>query len=103
MPISAFRRFRRSRICAWIVTSRAVVGSSAMRSFGLQRERHRDHHALCHAARELMDVGSQAALGFRNADHAQQLDCPLLPPSFVKVRVQHERLAQLPSDRMHAD
>ncbi len=25
-----------SRICAWIVTSRAVVGSSAMISFGLQ-------------------------------------------------------------------
>ena len=26
----------RSRICAWIVTSSAVVGSSAIRSFGLQ-------------------------------------------------------------------
>ena len=25
-----------SRICAWIVTSSAVVGSSASRSFGLQ-------------------------------------------------------------------
>jgi hypothetical protein len=30
------RALRSSRICAWIVTSSAVVGSSAMSSFGLQ-------------------------------------------------------------------
>ena len=29
-------RFISSSTCAWIVTSRAVVGSSAIRSFGLQ-------------------------------------------------------------------
>ena len=39
-----------SMTCAWIVTSSAVVGSSAMSSRGLQRERHRDHHALAHPA-----------------------------------------------------
>ena len=31
---SACRRWIRSRICAWTVTSRAVVGSSAISSFG---------------------------------------------------------------------
>ncbi len=36
MPVSACSASRRSRICAWIVTSSAVVGSSAIRSFGRQ-------------------------------------------------------------------
>ena len=40
MIIAMWRRFcsraSRSRICAWIVTSSAVVGSSAIRSFGSQ-------------------------------------------------------------------
>src|SRR5262245_50364748 len=35
MPSLAFSSLSSSRIWAWIVTSRAVVGSSAMRSFGL--------------------------------------------------------------------
>ncbi len=36
MPKRAFISPSRSRICAWIVTSSAVVGSSAISSFGLQ-------------------------------------------------------------------
>ena len=36
MPDSRRRRFTRSRICAWMVTSRAVVGSSAISTLGLQ-------------------------------------------------------------------
>ena len=36
MPCSRCRSRSRSRICAWTVTSRAVVGSSAMRIFGWQ-------------------------------------------------------------------
>ena len=35
-PWSRWRRFISSRIWAWIVTSSAVVGSSAIRSDGLQ-------------------------------------------------------------------
>ena len=35
-PSRVFRSRIRSRICAWIVTSSAVVGSSAISSFGLQ-------------------------------------------------------------------
>ena len=34
MPRSAWSLRRRSRICAWIVTSSAVVGSSAISSAG---------------------------------------------------------------------
>jgi hypothetical protein len=36
VPKSSWRRCRRSRTCAWIVTSRAVEGSSAMISVGRQ-------------------------------------------------------------------
>ena len=36
MPVSRCRRRMSARICAWIVTSSAVVGSSAMRSVGSQ-------------------------------------------------------------------
>ncbi len=42
------------RICAWMVTSRAVVGSSAIRSAGRQAERHGDHRPLAHPAGELV-------------------------------------------------
>ncbi len=65
---------RSSRICAWMVTSSAVVGSSAMRSFG--------SHASAIAiitrwrmpARELVRVGVDVRLGRRDADEAEQLD-----------------------------
>ena len=34
MPRSSFSRFKSSRICAWMVTSSAVVGSSAISTAG---------------------------------------------------------------------
>ncbi len=46
----------RSRIWAWIVTSSAVVGSSAISTPRLEQQRHRDHDALAHAAGELVRV-----------------------------------------------
>jgi hypothetical protein len=49
MPNSATRSFIRSITCAWIVTSSAVVGSSAISSLGFRRKRHGDHRALSHA------------------------------------------------------
>ena len=50
-----------SRIWAWIVTSSAVVGSSAMSSSGFGDEGHRDHHPLAHAARQLVRVARPRA------------------------------------------
>ena len=51
-----------------------VVGSSQSSSFGSQRERDRDHHALPHAARELVRVGLVAPRRVRDADLPHQLD-----------------------------
>ena len=63
-----------SRIWAWIVTSSAVVGSSAISRLGRARQRHRDHHALAHAAGELVRVGARAVArraGCRRAPSAR--------------------------------
>ena len=82
LPYSSWRRSIRARICAWVVTSSAVVGSSAISRSGSLIERHRDHHALAHAARELVRVVVDPALGARDADLLEQLERPgarLLP------------------------
>ena len=56
MPSRRCRSLRRSRIWAWMVTSSAVVGSSAISSAGSQRQRHGDHDALAHAARQVVRI-----------------------------------------------
>jgi hypothetical protein len=45
-----------------MVTSSAVVGSSAISSFGIAGQRHGDHHALAHAAGELVRIVVDAPL-----------------------------------------
>ena len=71
----------RSRICAWIVTSSAVVGSSAISSSGLAGQRHRDHHALAHAAGKLVRIVVDARARVGDADHLQHLDGVLVAPA----------------------
>ncbi len=65
-------------IWAWIDTSSAVVGSSAMISSGLRAQRERDDHALAHAARELVRILIDALLGRRDAGFGEQGDRALL-------------------------
>ncbi len=74
VPNSLCRSFISSMICACTVTSRAVVGSSAIRRLRVERERHRDHRPLSHPARELVRVVVDALLGLRDADAVEQLD-----------------------------
>jgi hypothetical protein len=56
-----------------VVTSIAVVGSSAISRRGLQ-ERHGDHGALAQAARELPGIGVDAPFRHGDADVAEQPD-----------------------------
>ncbi len=63
-----------SRACT--VTSSAVVGSSAMMSFGSQAMRHGDHHALPLTAGELVRVRVEPPLRLGDADLRQQLHGP---------------------------
>ena len=73
MPNSRCSSASRCRICAWMVTSSAVVGSSAMISDGLAHQRHGDHHALAQAARELVRILPEPARRRRNADALEQV------------------------------
>ena len=58
MPRLRWRSRISFRICACVVTSSAVVGSSAISSRRLERQRHGDHDALALAAGELVRVGA---------------------------------------------
>ena len=50
---------------------RRLVGDQ---HFGLVGDGHRDHHALAHAARELVRVLHRSLFGLRNPHHVEQLD-----------------------------
>ncbi len=54
-----------------MVTSRAVVGSSAMNEVGVVEQCDGDSDALAHAAGELVRVGAQPFIGGGDADAAQ--------------------------------
>ena len=101
MPRSRERSFMSFRICAWIVTSSAVVGSSAMMSFGIAREPDRDHHALAHAAGELVRILVEAALGVGDAHHLQELGRALARGGHVHPQVDQQRLHDLEADGEH--
>ena len=93
----------RSRICAWIVTSSAVVGSSAINSFGSAGERHRDHHPLPHAARELVRVlVDTRRSGSGICDQPQHLDrAAHRVVAAERPAVQDQRLGDLTADGQH--
>ncbi len=57
-----------------MVTSSAVVGSSADHQFGPAHQRHGDHHPLAQTAGKLVRILPQPALGGGDADLLQQLD-----------------------------
>ena len=69
-----FSSFSSSRIWAWMVTSSAVVGSSAIRRFGLHDSAMAIMIALPHAARELVRVLLHPALGVGDVHQLQHLD-----------------------------
>ena len=59
------------RLDRHVERGRRLVGDQQR---GLAGERHRDHHALAHAARELVRILVGAPLGRRDADAREQLD-----------------------------
>jgi hypothetical protein len=101
MPSSRCRRFTRSRICAWIVTSRAVGRLVGDQQLGPAREGERDHHPLPHAARELVRILAGAPLGFRDLHQLQHLDRALHRLGAAELLVQLHALGDLPADAQH--
>ena len=67
----------------------------------LEGQRHRDHHALAHAARELVREALEPGLRLRDADHAQQLRRPRPGLGLGHLPVGDDRLGHLLLDREH--
>ena len=57
-----------------MVTSSAVVGSSAISSLRIASQRNGDHRPLAHAAGKLVRIVVHALFGRRDSDVPQQLD-----------------------------
>ena len=73
MRCSFVRAWSNSRICACTVTSRAVVGSSAMRRLGFGSNGHGDDRPLPHPAAELMGVIGEPIGRIGHTDPFEQL------------------------------
>ena len=70
------------RLRRHVERGRRLVGDQQV---GIVDERHRDHHALAHAAGELVRVVVDAPLGARDADRLQQLDCARAAAALVET------------------
>ena len=77
---------------------RGLVGDQHLRLAG---ERHRDHHALAHAPRQLVRILRHAPLGLGDADLAQKLERPRLGLGPFHALVDAQAFGQLPPHREH--
>ena len=64
----------------------------------IARQRHRDHHALAHPARQLMRIVVDAALGVGNPDHPERLDRAIAGFGATGLLMKPDRLANLAAD-----
>ena len=74
LALEALHQLEDLRLDRDVERRRRLVGDQERR---VARERHRDHHALAHAARELVRIVVGALLRVRDPDRAEQLDRPL--------------------------
>ena len=91
----------RSRICFWIVTSSAVVGSSAISSFGSQAIAIAIITRCCWPPDICDGIGVDPPLGLGNADLAQQLDRALARLRARHAHVQPQHFLELQADGEH--
>ena len=84
-----------------MVTSSAVVGSSAMSRSGIAGDRHGDHDPLPHPAGELVGVVVDADLGPGDADQRHHLQRLVAGRRLVQVVVDPDDLGDLLADGVH--
>ncbi len=65
---------------------------------GPATERHGDHHALAHAAGQLMRIGAQPARGIGDAHAVQHVARPLARRALPHILMQRDRLGDLEAD-----
>ena len=83
------------RISAWVVTSSAVVGSSAISRTGSSTRGHGDHDALALTARELVRIGGVDALRLRQLHAVEDGDDLGLARRRVELGVGLQHLVDL--------
>ncbi len=86
------------RLDRHVECGRRLVGDQELRVAG---ERHRDHHPLPHAARELVRVFADAPPGLGNMHQAQHVDRAVECRPAVEPLVQGQGLGDLMADRQH--
>jgi len=86
------------RLDRHVERGRRLVGEDELR---IARQRHRDHHALTHASRELVGVIINALLRAGDADEVEELDGALPRLALVHLEVEFERLRDLTADGKH--
>ena len=74
---------------------RRLVGDQELRT---ARQRHRDHHALAHAAGKLMRIVVDAALRIRDLNQRQHVDGSLQHGAAAQALMQRDHLADLVAD-----
>src|SRR3984893_8021082 len=97
-PRLAWSEASKSRVCDWMVTSRAVVGSSAIRSSGSHASA-MDHHPLAHASGDLVRILRHPALRGRDADKRKELDRAGARRSAGEIEMMTQDFADLRPDR----
>ena len=95
---SRLRRASRSRICAWTVTSSAVVGSSAISTSGSRASDIAIIARCAHPAGEFVRVCVDPPGSVGDADRVEHLDRQLAGLPVVDVAVGADRLDDLPAD-----
>ena len=95
MPSRSRNSCINARICAWIVTSSAVVGSSAMRMSGSLAIAIAIITRWRWPPRELVRIGVEPALGVAEADQVQQFEGAGARRRRRHVLVYQERLGDL--------
>ena len=86
------------RLDADVQRCRRLVGEYELR---LARERHRNHHALAHAAAELVRIDVEVTAGVGDADLAEKLRGPLARRPAADAEVLAHRLLQLRAHGAH--
>ena len=83
-----------------VLTSSAVVGSSAITSLGFERARHGDDHALALAARQLVRIADRRELRGRQPDAVEHLSARASASRRLSAGMPAEAFGDLLADRL---
>ena len=93
--LQAVEQIHDLRLHGYVKRGGRLVGNQQFRLAG---QRHRNHHALAHAARQLVRISFQTAFGIGNFHQLEQLDCPRLGRRAFQSQMRLEHFGNLHFD-----